>query len=170
MDDHRKAQNPSHAVGLGGNARRRILLVCSSGGHLGQLLQLEPWWRHHDRHWVTFDLPDARSKLIGESFTPAHHPTTRNVRNLTRNFLLARRVIAGFEPDVVVSNGAAVTVPFFVEARRVGVPTVFVEVYDRIDTRTLTARLARPFTTSLLVQWPEQQRLYPGSALIGTLY
>lgn len=84
--------------------------------------------------------------------------------------MLARRVLKEFDPHVVISNGAAVAVPFFMEARRRGVPTVFVEVYDRVDSRTLTGRLVKPFATSFLVQWPEQQKLYPGSTLIGTLY
>ncbi|NNF56003.1 MAG: UDP-N-acetylglucosamine--LPS N-acetylglucosamine transferase [Acidimicrobiales bacterium] len=148
----------------------RVLFVCSSGGHLSQLIQLEPWWRDHHRHWVTFDLPDAQSKLAEESFTPAFHPTTRNLLNVARNYRLARRVIAREQPDVVVSNGAAVAVPFFLEARRRKIPTVFLEVYDRVDSRTLTGRLVQPFTTSFLVQWPEQQKLYPGSHLIGPLY
>lgn len=168
MVTHRTIDEP--AAGRAGTPRRRVLLVCSSGGHLSQLMELEPWWRHHDRHWVTFDLPDARSKLDGESMTPAHHPTTRNLVNLARNVALARRVVGDYRPDIVVSNGAGVAVPFFAVARWAGVPTVYVEVYDRIDSRTLTGRLVRPFTTSFLVQWPEQQQLYPGSVLIGTLY
>lgn len=150
--------------------QHRVLFVCSSGGHLSQLIQLEPWWRDHYRHWVTFDLPDAQSKLAGESFTPAFHPTTRNLLNVARNYGLARRVIGRERPDVVVSNGAAVAVPFFLEARRRKIPTVFLEVYDRVDSRTLTGRLVQPFSTSFLVQWPEQQKLYPGSQLIGPLY
>ena len=60
-------------------------------------------------------------------------------------------------------------VPFFVVAWLLRIPTVYVEVFDRIDSRTLTGRLCRPFTTRFLVQWPEQQRLYPGSILIGPL-
>ncbi len=150
--------------------QRRVLFVCSSGGHLAQLLELEPWWKDHDCHWVTFDLPDARSRLGAGGFTAAHYPTTRSLPNAARNLLLARKVIADFGPDVVVSNGAAVAVPFFLEAKRKNVPTVFVEVYDRIDSRTMTGRLVKPLATSFLVQWPEQQELYEGSTLIGTIY
>lgn len=148
----------------------RVLFVCSSGGHLSQLLQLRPWWAGHQRYWVTFDLPDARSKLAGERLIAAHHPTTRSLRNLARNIPLARRVLADVQPDVVVSNGAGVALPFFVLARAAGIPTVYLEVYDRVDSRTLTGRLCRPFATRFLVQWPEQQALYPGSQLIGPLY
>ncbi len=150
--------------------QHRILFVCSSGGHLSQLMQLAPWWKAHDRHWVTFDLPDAQSKLAEETFTPAFHPTTRNLVNVVRNYFLARKVLASEKPDVVISNGAAVAVPFFLEARRRKIPTVFLEVYDRVDSRTLTGRLVQPLATSFLVQWPEQQAFYPGSRCIGPLY
>ncbi len=148
----------------------RILFVSSSGGHLSQLLQLRPWWEDHDRKWVTFDLPDARSKLEGEELVPAAYPTTRNLPNLLRNWALARRMLNEWTPDVIVSNGAGVAVPFFVIGRKKRIPTVYLEVYDRIDSRTLTGRLCRPFADLFLVQWPEQQELYPNSRLVGPLY
>ena len=153
-----------------GVPRRRVLFVCSAGGHLSQLMELRPWWTHHQRQWVTFDLPDALSKLEGEHLVAAHHPTTRNIPNLVRNFVLAQRVLREFKPDVVVSTGAAVAFPFFVAARARRVPTVYLEVYDRIDSRTLTGRLCLPFTSEFLTQWSEQRDLYPGSKLIGPIY
>lgn len=147
----------------------RIVLAASAGGHLRQLQILEPWWRAHERHWVTFDKADAVSMLAEEHTSWAFHPTTRNVPNLIRNFGVAWRVLRAFRPDVVVSTGAAIAVPFFVLAKLFGVRTVFLEVYDRIDSPTLTGRLCRPLADLFLVQWPEQQRLYKGSTLVGQL-
>ena len=147
----------------------RALLVGSSGGHLAQLLALAPLWPRENRHWVTFDTADAVSQLVAEDVTWAHHPTTRNVRNLARNTALARRVIAEQQPDVIVSTGAAVAYPFFLMGRAKKIPTVYVEVYDRIDSRTMTGRLCRPLSTRFCVQWKEQQHLYPGSVLVGPL-
>lgn len=163
---------PGHPwMGDGGDeGTRRVLFVSSSGGHLSQLLQLRSWWANHERQWVTFDLPDARSKLEGEVLIPAHHPTTRNIRNLLRNLPLALGVVRRFRPDVIVSNGAGVAVPFFLIARLLRVPTVYLEVYDRIDSRTMSGRLCAPLASLFLVQWPEQQALYPGSVLVGPLY
>ena len=150
--------------------RTRVLFVCSAGGHLSQLLQLRPWWENHERHWVTFDLPDARSKLEGENMTAAHYPTTRSLPNTVRNFRLASTVLNEWAPDVVISNGAGAAVPFFVLAKRRGIPTVYLEVYDRVDSRTLTGRLCAPLASKFCVQWPEQQSLYPGSELTGLVY
>ncbi len=69
----------------------------------------------------------------------------------------------------MVSTGAAVAFPFFLAARAMRIPTVYVEVYDRIDSPTLTGRLCRPFTTLFCVQWPEQTAFYKRSELVGSL-
>jgi UDP-N-acetylglucosamine:LPS N-acetylglucosamine transferase len=143
--------------------------VCSDGGHLAQLHQLHPWWSQHERTWVTFRKPHATSLLAGEQVEWAHHPTTRNVPNLVRNLLLAWRVLRRRRPDVVVSDGAGVAFPVFVLAWLQRIPCVYIEVYDRIDSRTMTGRLCKPFSALFLVQWPEQQRLYKGSVLLGPL-
>jgi UDP-N-acetylglucosamine:LPS N-acetylglucosamine transferase len=147
----------------------RLLLVGSSGGHLAQLLSMQTWWGQHERSWVTFRTPDAESALVGESVTWAYHPTTRSAKNAVRNGWLAQRLVRRLEPDVVISTGAAVAVPFFFVARSMRIPTVFIEVYDRIDSRTLTGKLCRPFSSIYCVQWEEQRDLYPGSHVIGPL-
>ena len=75
-----------------------VLLVCSSGGHLLQLLELRPAWEEFPRVWVTFDKSDSGSLLAGERVIHAHGPTNRNVPNLLRNLALARRVIRRERP------------------------------------------------------------------------
>lgn len=147
-----------------------VLLVGSSGGHLAQLWSLRPWWERKRRTWVTFGTTDARGLLADErDVVWAYHPTTRNVPNLLRNTWLAVRVTWRVRPATVVSTGAAVAVPFFLVGRLLGARTVFVEVYDRVETPTLTGRLVRPLAHLVLVQWPEQRGLYRDSIEIGPL-
>ncbi len=147
----------------------RVLLVSSGGGHLAQLLTLQPWWQDRERTWVCFDGADSRDLLGSERVWWAFSPTTRNARNFLRNLRLAFQVLRHEAPAVVISTGAGVAVPFFLAARLRGIPTVFVEVIDRISSRTLTGRLCRPVSSAFCVQWPEQATLYPGSVVVGPL-
>lgn len=160
--------HPSVQVDAGA-PRGRLLLVASTGGHLAQLMVLRSWWSAFDRTWVTFDKADAQSALAGEDVVFAHHPTTRNVRNAARNVALARRTIADVRPSLVVSTGAGVAAPFFLVARARGIPSMYIEVFDRIDSTTLTGRMCRPLSTAFCVQWEDQLRLYPGSDYVGAL-
>jgi UDP-N-acetylglucosamine:LPS N-acetylglucosamine transferase len=148
---------------------RPVLMVSTQGGHLTQLLVLRPWWSGRKRVWVCPGTPDVVDRLEGERLIPSYTPTTRNLRNLVRNFLLAVRVVRRERPGIVVSAGAGVAVPFFLVAWLLRIPTVFIEVYDRVDSPTLTGRLCGPFTTRRIVQWEQQLGFYPDALLVGPL-
>lgn len=147
----------------------KILIACSSGGHLAHAFALQPWWQQHERLWVTSPTDDARAKLIGERVIEAHHPTVRNVPNLLRNIVLARRVLKDYRPDIVFSTGAAIAVPFLVQARSVGARTVYLEAVDRIEKASLTGRLVYPFADEFLVQWQPLAERLPESRNVGVI-
>lgn len=147
----------------------KILFACSTGGHLAQLYCMRPWWEAHDRAWVTFTDSQSQSLLSGERVYSAYAPTTRNVPNAVRNLGLAIRVLRAERPDVVISDGAGVAVPFFVAARAAGIRTAYLEVYDRITRPTLSGRLCYPLSDLFLLQWPEQAETYPRGQLVGGL-
>jgi UDP-N-acetylglucosamine:LPS N-acetylglucosamine transferase len=146
-----------------------VLLVSTQGGHLAHLIALRQWWEDKDRVWVCPDTPDVVDRLAGERVIPSYSPTTRNVPNLLRNSMLALSLLRRERPALLVSAGAGVAVPFFVAAWLLRIPTVFIEVYDRVDTPTMTGRLCGPFTTRRIVQWQSQLDFYPDAHLVGPL-
>jgi UDP-N-acetylglucosamine:LPS N-acetylglucosamine transferase len=148
---------------------RPVLMVSTQGGHLTQLLVLKSWWGERERLWVCPNTPDVADRLQGERVVTSYSPTTRNLPNTVRNLWLALRVIRRERPRLVVSAGAGVAVPFFVVAWLMRIPTVFIEVYDRVDSPTVTGRLCGPFTTRRIVQWEDQLAFYPDARLVGPL-
>ena len=148
----------------------KVGFVCSAGGHQTQLWWLRRWWREHTRFWVTFDLPDARGRLAEERVYWGHHPTNRHLLHFARNLALARRVLEHERPDVLVSNGAGIAVPFFLVGRAMGIGLVFTEVYDRIDEPSLTGKLVRPLADEIVLQWEAQLSAYPEGRVLGTLW
>ncbi|MEA5390369.1 PssD/Cps14F family polysaccharide biosynthesis glycosyltransferase [Cyanobium gracile UHCC 0139] len=144
----------------------KILLVCSSGGHFKALQQLAGFWGRHPHLWITFRTPTTETALAGEPVQWAHSPTNRNLPNLLRNLALALQVIRSERPDVIVSTGAGVAVPFLLLGKLLGCKTVFIESVTRIETLSLSARLIRPFLDILYVHWPQLQRRYPRAELV----
>ncbi|HJA64937.1 MAG TPA: UDP-N-acetylglucosamine--LPS N-acetylglucosamine transferase [Candidatus Mediterraneibacter cottocaccae] len=149
---------------------QKVCLVCSSGGHLAHLYLLRPFWEGKERFWVTFDKPDARSVLSGEKVYPCYYPTNRNLFNLVRNTILAVKVLLRERPDLIVSSGAAVAVPFFWIGKILGCSTVFIEVFDRRNSSTLTGRLVYPVADRFIVQWEEMKDIYPKALNFGSLF
>ena len=152
-------------------SRAKVCIPTSSGGHLTHMRMLMPVLdKVADRFWVTFDKEDANSALEGERVFHCFFPTNRNVKNTVRNTLLAIKVLRKERPDLIVSSGAAIAVPFFLVGKLIGAKTVYIEVFDRVDAPTLTGRLVRRLTDLFVVQWPEMTRVYPGSVDLGSIF
>lgn len=148
----------------------KVCLVGSSGGHLTHLYMLKPFWQDKERFWVTFPKADAESILQDERMIPCHYPTNRNLKNLIKNTFLAWKVLRKEKPDVIISSGAAVAVPFFYLGKLFGAKTVYIEVFDRIDGSTMTGKLVHPITDLFIVQWEEMLQVYPKAICLGSIF
>lgn len=148
----------------------KVCLVGSSGGHLTHLYMLKPFWENKKRFWVTFDREDARSLLNGEKVYPCYYPTNRNIKNLIRNTVVAWKVLHKEKPDLIISSGAAVSVPFFYLGKLFGSKLIYIEVFDRIDKPTLSGRLVYPIVDKFIVQWEEQKEVYKKAINLGSIF
>ena len=129
---------------------------------------LQSFWNTHERVWVTFSTATTESALKGEKVYWAASPTNRNLPNLVRNFFLAWKVLLHESPDLVISTGAGVGVPFLVVAKILGSQTVFIELITRVKQLSLSARLVLPFLDAIYVHWPQLQARYHRAELIGS--
>lgn len=148
----------------------KVGLVGSSGGHLAHLYMLKQFWKDKERFWVTFDKEDARSVLEGEKVYPCYYPTNRNIKNLVKNTIVAIKVLVKEKPDLLISSGAAVAVPFFYIAKIMGKKLIYIEVYDRIDKPTLTGKMVYPIVDCFIVQWEEQKQVYKKAVNLGSIF
>lgn len=148
----------------------KICLVCSSGGHLQHLYMLRKFWSKHERFWVTFDKEDTRSILENENIFACCYPTNRSIRAMFLNTLLAWKVLQREKPDIIISSGAAVAVPFFYVGKMFGIKTMYIEVFDRIARPTLTGRLVYPVSDKFIVQWEEMKQFYPKAENLGSIF
>ena len=152
---------------------KRIVKVClvgSSGGHLTHLYMLKPFWKDKERFWVTFDKGDARSILKDEKMYPCYFPTNRSLKALFVNTKLAMKVLRTEKPDLIISSGAAVAVPFFYLGKIFGAKTMYIEVFDRIDRPTMTGKMVYPVTDIFIVEWEEMKKIYPKAINLGSIF
>lgn len=148
----------------------KVCLVGSSGGHLTHLYMLKPFWQDKERFWVTFNKEDANSILEGEQVYHCYYPTNRSLKALLINTRLAWNVLRKERPDVIVSSGAAVAVPFFYLGKLFGMKTVYIEVFDRIDKPTMTGKMVYPVTDRFIVQWEEMKQVYKKAINLGSIF
>lgn len=152
------------------NKEIKICLVGSSGGHLMHLYMLKDCWKNKERFWVTFNKEDANSLLRNERKYYCYYPTNRNFVNLIKNTILAIKILKKEKPNLIISSGAAVAVPFFYIGKLMGAKTIYIEVFDRINKSTVTGKLVYPIADKFVVQWEEMKKVYPKAINLGSVF
>ena len=74
------------------------------------------------------------------------------------------------KPDIIISSGAAVAVPFFYIGKLIKAKLIYIEVYDRITKPTITGKIVYPITDLFVLQWEEQKKFYPKGIVLGGIF
>lgn len=149
------------------------LFVASAGGHLTELLMLQPRLEPPatDPLWVSDDDLHARTALAGQPVVYAHGPTRRNMGNAVRNYRLADRLLREHDIEYVVSTGAALAVPVLLAARRRDVPAHYIECWTRVDSPSMSGRILERFPGVFLyaqhAHWTRARWQHAGSVYDG---
>jgi UDP-N-acetylglucosamine--N-acetylmuramyl-(pentapeptide) pyrophosphoryl-undecaprenol N-acetylglucosamine transferase len=121
----------------------KIMLVCTVGGHLAQLFELQRRFvePNDDVLWVTHDTPQSASLLVGARVTWLPYIRERDVQGVLRALPPAWRMLRTERPDLVVSTGSAIALAFLPLARMLGAHVSFIESAAMTNGRTRTGRV-----------------------------
>jgi len=132
----------------------KICIVCSHGGHLTEVLQILDAFEGHEIFFVTYYgtretevTKIARAyfiKIIGVSFS----------RMIAATFM-AFRILVIEKPQVIVSLGAEIALPFIYLGKLMRIRTIYIESWARVEDLSLTGRLVYPIADAFWVQWPQ---------------
>ena len=126
-----------------------IILFASVGGHLDQLLDLVDGIKHECLLIIDED------KDFPENF-PFDYCVLRTSERykIWMNTVLCFRILLNARPKVILTTGSGSCILFFCFGKIFGSKCIFVESIARIQTLSLSARLARFITPHVYVQWP----------------
>lgn len=140
--------------------RPKICFICSSGGHLAELLPVgRRLGRNHEHFWITFKNPMTINTLKGEKFYLVHDPIRNPViflKLILHSFILFARE----RPDVVITTGAGMAVPFSMISKLFRRRLIFIESFCRTDSPSLSGRVLYPFADKFYVQWESNLKHY----------
>lgn len=156
----------------------KLCLAASGGGHVRQLLDLEPVWNRHDHFFVTEDTALGRS-LAEKQRTRfvAHyalgqarlgHPF-RMFRGALANAFQSLRIVLAERPDVVITTGAGAVFLVVLFARLMGAKLVTIESFARFDAPSQFGRMIAPFAHRKVVQGAPLKDYWPDAELFDPL-
>lgn len=153
-----------------------LLLTCSAGGHLTQLLKVAGWMAAYNKILITERTKNTgqmKSDLFNEILFIPHGGREEGIKYLFKlgyNFIISFFRYLKYRPKIVISTGAHTALPMLLIAKLFGSKVIFIETFAKIKSPSLTGRIIYKVADSFYIQWPELTRFYPEAKYKGKIY
>lgn len=156
----------------------RICLAASGGGHIRQLLDLEPVWSQYDHYFLTENTALGRSvsQKSRTYFLPHIAWGQARFGNILKLLALTVQNICKSavstireRPDVVITTGAGTVYFATLLARLLGARIFIVESLARFDSPSRFGRLIAPLAHCMIVQSPKVAPFYTHAKIFNPL-
>jgi len=166
LDEHRVNETPE-PLEVGPSASRiKVCLVCSHGGHLTEMFQIEEAFEGHDTFYLCYDAETTRAVPNAYRVPNMARNPIEFVKNLFRVFAVFRKE----RPDLAVSTGAEIALPVALIAKLLRVPMVYIECGAQVAHPSFTGRVMYWLADEFYVQWKELVAVYgPRAKFRGSL-
>lgn len=155
---------------------KKVLFIASTGGHLNELMQLNPMFSKYDYHIITEK--DKTTCVLKEKYGDKISYLKYGTRSkiFIYPFIFLFNCIKSFfvfiklNPKVIVTTGTHTAVPMCYIGKMFGAKIIFIETFANRNTKTLSGKLVYPIADLFIVQWKEMKELYPKAVYGGAIY
>jgi UDP-N-acetylglucosamine transferase subunit ALG13 len=145
----------------------RVCLICAPGGHLTELMRIKEAFEGCELSLITYKEGFQSSKEGIEKVYTFNNLYINRMDSgqiasmviLFRQMLLLLKggifIFADRKPDVVLSTGSEIAIPFMYLGKLLGRRIIFIESLCRIKALSATANIISPVADVLLVQWKD---------------
>ena len=154
---------------------KKVLFIASTGGHLSELLQLEPLFKKYNTHIITektkstIGLKNKYKNVSYLVYGTKDHKLSYIFKFLF-NCFKSLFLYLTIRPKVIVTTGTHTAVPICYIGKIFGSKIIFIETFANSKTKTLSGRLVYPIANTFIVQWKEMLELYPKAIYGGWIY
>lgn len=148
---------------------KKVLFISSTGGHLSELMKLEPLFKQYDYSIIT-ERDKTTNYLTRKYMGKVYYlPYCTRSKIFSYIFLFFYLILKSFvlfikiKPDVIVSTGTHTTVPMCYFAKIFRKKVIYIETYANITKKTLSGKIVYPISDLFIVQWEEMKKLYPNA-------
>jgi len=132
----------------------KIALVSTRGGHLTETLKLMDAFIGHK---VFFVVPHNPLDQKLQASAPVYFSLCIDAKlhRFVYVFFWAIFILFKEKPDVILSLGPEIAIPFFFWGKIFGMKTIYIESWCRVNTLSLTGKIVYRWVDEFWVQWPQ---------------
>lgn len=153
--------------------KKKVIFACSSGGHLNEILRLEPLFKEYDYLLVT------EHTKVTESLKEKYNIQYLKYGSIfyffsyififLYNLFKGIKIVAKFRPDTVVSTGAHTGGLICYIAKVFGSKIIYIETLAKTKSLSKTGENVYKIADKFYVQWESLKEKYPKAEYIGRL-
>ncbi len=149
---------------------KKVLFISSTGGHLRELMRLEPLFKNYDYSIITEK--NVTTERLKERYRVYYVPYSTRSKIISYFFKYTFVILKSIflfikiKPDAIVSTGTHTAVPICFIGKIFNKKVVYIETYANITRKSLTGSIIYPISDLFIVQWKEMKKLYPNAICI----
>jgi len=147
---------------------KKICLVSSPGGHLEQILQLEPICKKYEYFFIVNDIKYLRRDILERT-----HFITKSQRDwkFFINLIEAFRIFYKERPSVIISTGAGCAIPVSLVGKFIfECKVIYIESFASVYRPTLTGRIMYYIADLFIYQWEYLRQYFQKGILGGPIF
>lgn len=152
--------------------KMKICFTASTGGHLEQLMLLEPLMNKYNSFIVTektdYSVVDKKKDVYYLSQINRKEPLF--FIKFINNFHKSVQIFRKEKPDVIISTGVLATIPICMVAKLYKRKVIYIESFANISKGTKTGKLLYHLADRFYVQWDGMRKVYPKAVYKGGVY
>ncbi len=154
--------------------KKRVMFICSVGGHLTQMLQIKEIFNDYEYVLVT-DKTEV-TKEMSKKYNMEYMVYGSRQYFLSYpfieiyNFFKAIYFLIKHRPQVIVTTGARTAVPTCYLAKLCGKKVIFIESFAKRTTPNKSGKMVYPIADTFVVQWETMKKVYPEAEFWGRIY
>lgn len=151
----------------------KICLACSLGGHLSEIMQLEPIYSQYNYFFLTEF--SSITKELGKQekiyfIEQIHRKEKKLLIHVLKSGWKTFGVLWKEKPDVIISTGAIAAIPACFIGKILRKKIIFIESFARTQKPSLSGKVVYPLADLFIVQWEPLLAFYPKAKMGGSIF
>jgi beta-1,4-N-acetylglucosaminyltransferase len=151
----------------------KVVFISSAGGHLTQLMKLQPIFEKYESVLITEDISINRSIKTNAviRFLPYGSRANKGYTSIFARICYQSFLYFIVEhPQVIVTTGTHTAVPLAFIAKAFSRKLIYIESFAKRTSPNLTGRILYPLADIMVVQWEPMLKVYKKSENWGWIY
>ena len=153
--------------------KKKVMFICSVGGHLTQMLQMKKIFNEYDYVLIT-EKTDVTKKMKDKYNIEYLVYGSRNylfsyIFKFSFNIIKSLILFIKYRPKTIITTGTHTAVPMCYIGKLFRRKIIYIESFAKRTSPTLSGKMVYPIADIFIVQWESMLSIYPKAKYFGPI-